>query len=121
MTTTHEDDARPMQFYTIHTTAPYEVVSHLSTYIALAGHVAVVSEAPADAIVVMPSRHWGPLRWWCVIVALSGAPFLFHWLPELTPLHGFGIGWIVAAIVLLARRRHALSVPLTRESGEHDA
>lgn len=41
---------------------------------------------------------WTPGRWWAVIFSLAVAPFFFHYV-ELTSLQGYGLGWIVAAVV----------------------
>lgn len=46
---------------------------------------------------------WTPGRWRAVTLSLVVVPFFFHYV-ELTPLQGYGLGWIVAAVVLLARR-----------------
>lgn len=46
---------------------------------------------------------WTPGRWWAVIFSLAVAPFVFRYV-ELTGLQGYGLGWIVATVVLLARR-----------------
>lgn len=99
------EDQQPARLYTVITAAPYEIVSQMASVIAVQGHLAVVTEEPDGAVVIVPRRFWGPARWWAVFVALTGAPFLFHWLPDLTALQGFGIGWMVAAIVLLRRGR----------------
>jgi hypothetical protein len=98
------DDQKPMNLYILHTTAPYESVGQLATFIAHAGYIAMIAEAPPDTLVIVQPRIWGPARWWAVFVALSGAPFLFHVWPAATGLQGFGIGWIAAAIILLSRR-----------------
>lgn len=94
-----------MKLYTLQTSAPYDVVRTVAIDIAMKhGHVAELSEAPAEAVVVVPRYVWTPVRHWLVLLTLAGSPFVFRHLPEVTALQGYGIGWIVAALVLLARR-----------------
>jgi hypothetical protein len=101
----NHNDPKPLLLYTLRTNAPYDVISRLTAWIALAGHVAILNEEPTDGVVIRPKRLvWGALRWWAVIAVLSIAPFVFRYWPGATALHGFGVGWMTAAGVLLARR-----------------
>jgi hypothetical protein len=49
-------------------------------------------------------RVWTATRWGFVLLALTASPFVFRYLPHATALQGYGIGWIAAAVVLLAGR-----------------
>lgn len=90
-----------MKKYTLETSAPFEIVRQVAIGIAMQhGHVAELSEAPPE----LPKRRvWTPGRWWAVVLTLAIAPFVFDRI-HVSSLQGFGIGWIVAAIVLLSRR-----------------
>jgi hypothetical protein len=95
------------KLYALYTTAPYHVARAIAIRIAMdEGHPAELNETPDEAVVAVPPRrpHWSPWRWWSVILVLVLSPFAFRLLPPLTALQGFGMGWIAAAIVLLARR-----------------
>jgi len=90
-----------MKRYMLDTEAPFEIVRTVAIDIAMKhGHVAELSEAP----VVVARPIWTPWRWRAVVLTLAAAPFALRYV-ELTSLQGFGLGWIAAAIVLLAGRK----------------
>lgn len=93
-----------MKLYTLHTNAPYAIVNRVATGVAMyTGRMAILNEHPTGAIVIVPRRVWTRRRWIAVVLTLAAAPFAFRYL-NVTALQGFGIGWITAVIVLLARR-----------------
>jgi hypothetical protein len=99
------------KLYMVRTAAPYEVVHNAIADVALKnGYVVELAETPEGAMISVPRRAWTPVRWMTAIGVLAASPFVFRRLldSELTALQGFGIGWIVAAIVLLAGRRERI-------------
>jgi len=87
--------------YTLETAAPFDVVRDITVGpLVERGFTVYLSEAEE------PERVWNVWRWLAVIGALSGSPFFFRFVaPETTNLQGFGIGFIVSALVLLVARR----------------
>jgi hypothetical protein len=107
---TNDDDK--MKLYTLYSTAPYNIVRDVAVLVASRfGHVTELSETPDGAIVVVPRRIWGAVRWRAVFVALTGSPLFFHYVwPTASNLQGFGLGWILAGVIFLARRNNRVTV-----------
>lgn len=98
------DDNQRLKLYTLHTTASYKIASEVAIAIASRfGHMALLSETPNGAIVIVPRIVWGAGRWTAVVLTLAAAPFVFARV-DLTELQSFGLGWIAAAFVLLSNR-----------------
>lgn len=105
-------------FYTLHTDAPFEVARDVAVDIATKhGHAAYLSEAKgtdesaAHAAAAAKSieefgrnlhkrQRWTLLQWWLAFIALTGSPFVFRYLPGVSGLQGYGIGWIVAVTLI---------------------
>lgn len=107
-----EPDVEPdkMKLYTVHTTATYEQMTECGVLLTeKTKRMAVINEMPTGFVVVAPPRLvWTQGRWIAAIGVLAAAPFVFRFLQisgvDLSPLQGFGIGWITAGIVLLLGR-----------------
>jgi hypothetical protein len=98
------------KLYTVHTAAPYEVVSEIVQGVAMHhGYMAILNETPDGSRIIAPSRPLGRARWLFTFFALASAPFALHYLTrhstgQIAAIQGFGLGWICAALILTARR-----------------
>jgi hypothetical protein len=105
-----------MKLYILHTAATHEEVTECGAWLATkTGQLAVFDEAPSGYVVAAPADTvWTQTRWLAAIAVLSASPFVFrfaqHFAPGLTPLQGFGVGWIAAVLVLLLGR-NAMRAP----------
>lgn len=93
--------------YTLHTSAGYEVVRELAPLLAMrSGCNAMLREVPDDHALIARPRVWNSARWLIALGTLAGSSWFFHhgW-PSATNVQGFGLGFIVAAVVLLGARR----------------
>lgn len=106
-----DGEPEPMKLYTVHTTATSEQMTECGVLLTeKTKRIAIINEMPTGFVVVAPPRLvWTQGRWIAAIAVLAAAPFAFRFLQiggiDMSPLQGFGIGWIAAAIVLLLGRR----------------
>lgn len=105
-----------MKLYILHTAATHEQVAECGAWLATkTGQLAVFDEMPSGYVVAAPrDTVWTQRRWFAAIGVLSAAPIIFRFAadfyPELSPLQGFGVGWIAAVFVLLLGR-NAMTSP----------
>lgn len=106
-----DGEPEPMKLYTVHTTATSEQMTECGVLLTeKTKRIAIINEMPTGFVVIAPPRQvWTQGRWFAAVGVLAAAPIAFRltedFVAKLTPLQGFGIGWIAAAIVLLLGRR----------------
>ncbi len=103
-----DDEQDKTKLYTLHTRATYQQVSDAMVELTMkTKQVVFLEEQPNGFAVIAPRPVWTPGRWLAAIAVLAASPFVFRFASmavTLTPLQGFGIGWIAAALVLLLNR-----------------